>query len=217
MKTFLLLFTLILFSCSDKAKVTVKVQDQPEDIVNSFTAFKTAVMESNGEKAYEIVDKNTRDYYDRIYKVIMEYNQEQLKQLTLGEKLQVLTYRHRIPQQTLKKLSGKKLFIHIFNEGWSVDEVKVIYSDKVQIKGETASMSAKANGKKISLVYKFNKESDAWKMDLAAVNKNAEGYINATFKNTGLSEREFLFKVIGMSNGKPVSETVYRPANSPSK
>ncbi|ODS23226.1 hypothetical protein AB835_10025 [Candidatus Endobugula sertula] len=170
----------------------------------TFATYVNAVTNDKGILAYSSVDKNTRDYYDYVYKVSMDLSNENFSSISILDKIHILTVRYMISEDKLSKMNGEKLFIYAVNNGW-VDKSRLlgISIGNVHIKEDFASGQVIVGGQPMPLNCHFYKEQGEWKIDVNIIAKWGESLFIQQQKLSGLSEDEFVFQVLKeMSRGK---------------
>jgi len=121
--------------------------------------------------------------------------------------------RHRIPPELLITMDGRKLFEYAVINGWvGKNSVTKLSSGKITVNGNFATSQVIVNGENTPLYFHFYKENSSWKIDISEMTKWGEGAFIHQQQNSGLSEQEFIFKLVQIVSGKPVNpKTIYLP------
>lgn len=187
-------------------------QDQRAEVKAAFADYKTAILTDDGAKAYQLVDKRTRDWYQTSLTRALTFDREQIMQLGVMDKLQILIIRHRIDAGRLRTMSAEDLFIYAVDNGWvGKNSVSGLELDEVNITDDFATGVAIVGGKKSSLHFHFYREDGSWRMDLTELNKHAGTAFRAQIADSGLSEIDYLLEITRMISGRPVAENIWDP------
>lgn len=211
----LLTLLLLCCACSDNRQGTeqeAKSQEEVSAIRQTFAAYKEAILNNKGQEALAEVTQNTVQYYGQMKQFALKAPEAEVRQLSIGNKMMVLLFRHRIPLNSLQGMTSQNLFVHTINQGWT-GKSGVIKVDigKVEISGGHAVAEYVNSGKPTSIRCRFAKEADKWKMDLTSVMALADQTFKQLIKQENMDEDEFVFSLIESVSGKKVSEKIWQP------
>lgn len=202
-KITLIALVLIISSCSsDKQDV--------EDIQKTFTGYKTAILQKNGTDAIKYVDKTTIDYYAKMLDFAININSKELQELSLLDKLMVLSLRHRATFNDLNSFNGETLLIWAINSGMIGEEsVKNTTLGKIEIEGYKAKGQFINNGQITPFYYKFVKPGESWKIDLTSIFAISERGLNQLARQQNMTHQEFIFYILEIGTGKEVNPNIW--------
>jgi hypothetical protein len=184
-------------------------QKSEEKLVRtSFENYRSAILNDKGEEAFNCIDSRTVKYYSDMLELVKNADSTEVSNLSLMDKMMVLTIRYRVPKEEVLTLDGKGLFIYAVESGMvgknsvannSIGEITI---DKEFAKGQFIS-----NGKKSPLYFHFYKEDEQWKVDLTSIFPMTNIVFKQLAEKSGLSENEYVFTLIEMITGtKPGNE-----------
>ncbi|MGH7885881.1 MAG: hypothetical protein ACRENO_09325 [Thermodesulfobacteriota bacterium] len=210
MKAIILLGFLIFLFFGFEANST-----ENQSVNESFTRYVQSILNDNGDAAYSLVDKNTRDYYDRLSVLSRTAAKENIEKLGIIDKMQVFIMRHKIPHEQLSKMSGKELFIYSVNNGLvGKNSVLGLNIGDITINDKFAKAEVIVNGQKTPLNYHFYNENNNWKLDITEMTKWGEAAMLQQLQQSGMQEDEFIFYLLQLVSGTKVDEsTIWKPVN----
>jgi|GEM_PF-1970990 hypothetical protein len=175
----------------------------PEAVRKSFEAYAAAIVNDKGEDAAECVDQQTIKWYGDIRKWALTATREELAKLGLFNRLQAMLVRHRVPRAELEKMDGRKLFIHAVDQGWvGKNSVAGIDIGDVSITSTFAEGTVVRNGRPTKMKFQFVIEGGKWKLKLMPIMTQAEPVLQAQLKREGLTEDEYILRVLEATTGR---------------
>ncbi|MBI1742490.1 hypothetical protein HYR54_05415 [Candidatus Acetothermia bacterium] len=181
----------------------------------SFNSYKAALKAHDGKAAVTFVDKNTLNYYDKMLDLALRGTRESVLELSILDKLMVLTIRHNLPLELVKQMSSKSFFVYSVKEGLIADNSTIngLRIEHIMVSGTTASGDATTTGGKVppNTKWIFHKEDGHWKLDLTSIFPVINWALEQAVHASGLSVEEFLFKILKSISGKPVKDAVWEP------
>ena len=162
--------------CVPTIEVDPLKPEQVDEILNIYEGFKSSIKSGNGIKAYSLLSKQTRDYYDNYVLWAKQFNKKELRKLRVADEILALTLRTNIPADVLTNLSGKDAFIYAV-ENRFVENTSPIKIKETEI-GQIEYSIYKAghirgqillNGKEYPYSFTFVKEFEEWKIDLVYI------------------------------------------------
>lgn len=185
-----------------------------EQIVETFQTYKSAILDKNGELAYQQVDANTRKRYARTLDRALNLSAARTRELPLIDLMEVLMARHMIESGTLKAMDGKEFFVYAVNEGW-IDEkgVRGVEIEVKNVEGTKATTKMKKGGITADVGFDFNLEDGQWRIDLTSILGMAEIQFQGILDQSGMSTEELMFAVLLELSGQQPSAGVWEPLN----
>ena len=213
-KLSLLLLPLLLIGtgCGDATPQEEPVVDETAQVLAAFDNYRNAIIAQKGAEAVKLVDQNTVDYYASMKALAMEAMRDDVEDLQVVDKMMVLMLRHRIDHELLTSMSPQEIFIYAIDSGWTAKEtVSNLELGEISIRGDHATAHHLQNGKASSLVWGFNKEEGAWKIDLTSIMPIANLGFEKIISESGMDENDVLFSVIGSVSEDPITEEIWEP------
>ncbi|MEM6552231.1 MAG: hypothetical protein AAF750_08900 [Planctomycetota bacterium] len=203
-----------LAGCSPEAEQVSAVVPDPELVAvrQAFTAYKTAILNDDGDAAYALVDQNTRDWYAASLDRALTWDRQRVMQLGIMDKLQVFTIRHRIPRDELLQMTAESLFTHATDQGWvGKNSVSGLELGSIQVDGDFATGGIRNKGQDTPLKFHFYKEYGDWRIDLTENNKLADTALGLQVQKSGRTEMDYIFRVLEATSGRAVTADVWTP------
>jgi len=222
---FVLLVVLPCLGCSDSPPQQKPISDQvdsretvvdPEQdkkqIHDCFYSYKRAILEDKGDKAFQCLDKRTRDYYAKILQLVKTANRDEVEQLSFLDKMQVLIMRNNIPKSELLSMTGDELLIYSINHGMvGKNGASNLEAGTITVEGEFGKMEIIVKQRNPGLVYHFYKEDGQWKLDLTSSFPMIQVGMKLLVKLSEQSENDFIMDVIREMPSKNPSNDIWEP------
>ena len=165
-----------------------------------------AVRRNDGVAAARAVTRDTRAYYARMRDLAMTAPEAQVRALPLMDRLSVLMYRHRVPADVLRTLTGDAAFAHTISEGWVARTATGQWSATAPVFGNGDRAIVRDGGIDVQMV----REEGAWRWDMMPILQAASTQFAASLP-AGMKEDDFILFVLSNATGHPVSPTVWQP------
>jgi hypothetical protein len=190
----------------------ISVAADDEDIQGVFEAYRVAVLAADGDAAYDLVDKTTRDYYSRILDDVRYASAEEVGKRSKLDKLFIVRSRHQIPQDKLKTWDGESYFQYAIDSGW-IDKGSVSTTEitEIQVSGDVASSKLKQKEEIAPFGFEFNKEADGWKLNLISMFSLGEMTLQNVVRQSDKDENEVIVSIVESLSGEEVSDTIWAP------
>ncbi|HEU4340186.1 MAG TPA: hypothetical protein VFU31_01300 [Candidatus Binatia bacterium] len=187
---------------------------QPEEgqIRGAFLSYKEAILQQQGQSAVSLVNRATLQYYARMKTLALRGQEKEVRLLTPMNKIMVLSLRHRLSIDDLRRMTPDEIFIHAVNHGW-IGKNSVLDSDigQMQVFGNDASAEYVKGGRRTPLKYRFTKEDGHWKIDLTALMPAADQAMGMLIKKKGIDEDAFIISLVESVSGKKVLPSIWQP------
>lgn len=196
-------------------EVVAQVGDRAEEVEgvgDCFAAYKAAILDMDGEAAVELVTERTIATYQEQVDWALTAPRETIESLSLVNRIGVLSLRHRIPKEVLKKLTGRTAFAYAVDRDW-IGRTGVIRTrlGEVFIAENTATAEVYAGGLRAPTRFEFLKENGKWRFDLIQSMRDADALLTPVLEQRGLSETELIFATLERSSGRRVGEDIWIP------
>lgn len=198
--------TLLLCSCNNFKK-------PQKEIIQVWQKYNKAVAQKDGTFASELIDSSTIKYYDSVLVLVKNTDSVALSKLRVDKKLLILLIRHTISRQKIKTFDGKSLFSYCIQSGYLGNSDNNILRH-IQIKKNTAKAELFDIIKNVSLIMRFNKENNVWKINFSSFyNSKGEFLYKWMIKESGQTETAFLYSVLKLANNKTPENSIWHSLN----
>jgi hypothetical protein len=189
------------------------IAEEKDDVVAAFKGYKEAILAQKGEEAAGWVTKGTIDEYQRYVDWALEADRKTVEGLSMINRVQVLTMRHRVPAEQLRKATGKSIFIHAVKEDWIGKDgvIRTELGDEITVAGEKATVPVLIGGEPAPLKFQFRKEEGKWRFDLVELMAATGPAFEAAAKQAGMEENELILKVLEKVSGKKPEDSIWTP------
>lgn len=204
------LFTLLVFTSVSFA------QKLESDLVKeALKNYKSATLNNNGAEAIKYLDSKTRRHYQKMIDVVQNADSAQVEDLSLTDKLMVLTIRHKATKEEILSFKEDDLLLYAVNNGMvgknSADKGTL---GKVFIDKNFAKINIEMNGKATPLNFHFYKEEGQWKVDITALFPVSNMLFKKLIEDAEVSENDFLFNILEMLTGKEPRNSIWHPVRA---
>jgi hypothetical protein len=182
-----------------------------DDVREGFEAYRSALMDRDGQAAADAVTATTIAKYQEYRDLALTGDESTVKALSIVHRLTVLIVRHRTDVAALKVMDGRALLAHGVEQGWvSQNSVVRLKLGEVTVLGDSASAEATSGGQPAGR-FLFAKEQGRWKLDLAKLLTATDPALRAAAKEQGVSENEYIFSLISATSGRTVTDEIWKP------
>lgn len=184
-----------------------------EAVRKTFQDFRAAVLNKDGALAIKQVDAGTVKYYGKILDWTWYADTAIIDTLNVFDRLAVLNLRHRVTKDRLLQLRDAKDLIKLsIDSGYlSENSVKDFEIGDVELKGNVALGQARVNGKDFNLVFKFIKEQETWKLQLAETLLMARKGMEKDMERQRKGVNEYVWTYLILESGKNVAPEIIEP------
>jgi hypothetical protein len=176
-----------------------------------FSAYKDALLKSDGSGAADVLSARTIAFYDGIVHHALNTSRAKLGELDFISKLMVARIRLEFTREQISRMTGRELLVIGVDNGWisksSVANIDRLVEIKVASSEATASMPV-APGVP---AFRFLKEPEQWKLDLVASFDLANAAMKHEITTSGLTEEQFIIRLLRVLSSKKVDERIFSP------
>lgn len=187
--------------------------DDAAAIRATFAAYHAALAARDGRRVLALVDRGTVAWYDEARKLALYAPPERLRALPLTQRLQVLMLRHLLDYRTVSQMTGGDVLRYLVEQGWASGAPPGDRAGLAQlrIEGDRARAVLNVRERATPIVWGFRREDGRWKIDLTSVLPLAARTMAIVVDRSGLTEDEFLLKVLERRTGRPATEVIWSP------
>lgn len=184
-----------------------------DDVRESFIAYKSAIIEADGEAAAAVVTQNSRDYFRMLADQALTLDRAGLHQIHLTDRLYAMLLRHSLDRTTLEKMSGSDVVSYAVDEGWiGRNGASQLRLGHYEVDGDHASGTIlRPDGLKSSFKMEFVREGGKWLLDLVALMKLTRTAFEYAVQQSGLSEDEFVILMLEQGSGRKPGPDIWNP------
>lgn len=176
-----------------------------------FAQYKDALLLGDGSKAVGVVSTRTIVFYDGIVNHALKTPRAELSELDFISKFMVLRIRHEFTRAELSEMTGRKLLELGVDKGW-ISKSSVANIDRlVNLEVDSSRASAALPSAPRIAAFHFLKESDEWKLDLAASFALANSAMKQEIAKSGLTEEQFIIRALNLLSSTAVDDRIFAP------
>ncbi len=188
---------------------------ETEQINTVFKQYQEAVIHKNGNKAFQLVNKQTINFYKEVWKASNSADSATVCSYSFEEKLWILTTRHLISKQEATRLNEQFLFEYLMRNGWiHKEDISQLTIGETDIQENYAIAQMQLNSEDIPYFFQFEKENGKWKVNLIEMLEAAGRNVEAVIQAGSLSENSFIIESIEKISGKKANRAIWLPFKS---
>jgi hypothetical protein len=181
-------------------------------VEKAFADYRQAVLDKKGDAAADLIAPATIAEYQKYRDLALKGDEKTVKGLSISGRTNVLMMRHRVGKDQLKSMNGKKIVAYAVDQGWIGEEgVKRAGVTDVEVSGSAATAKVTVNGQKSDEMFHFAKHDGKWTIDLVPNLPRADVLFQKMASESGQGENEFLFQILGLLTGRPVTDAIWQP------
>lgn len=177
-------------------------QQSPEAVANTairsaFYEFSGAVAENDGSTATQHLSSETIAYYERLRDAALRGTPEELRELPIEVRVDVLRLRGRMRADELAALDGRELAAVFVSRRWINSELlsSIRLGIVIHHPRHAEVRFADADGETTQRLV-FRPESGAWKFDMAATMGMQRKFLNRLMESRGYTENELIDELL---------------------
>jgi len=185
---------------------------EPQLIRECFAQYKQAILDRNGEEAVHRVDSSTLRYYASMKDAALNAKEEDVRNMTITDKINVLGFRHQIGIAQLQHLSEQELLVFLVDQGMTGREgVTDSELGQTSISGNTAQGEILSRGQNTGFKFRFVKDDGKWRLDLTAILPMVDQGMKTVISRLGVNEDQFILNMLERMSFKPVPRGIWEP------
>lgn len=184
-----------------------------DDVKESFVAYKSAILEADGEAAAGVVTQGSRDYFRNLADQALTLDRAGLHEIHLSDRLYALLLRHNLDRGTLQDMSGGDVVSYAVDNGWiGRNGASQLRLGDYKVEGDRASGTIlRPDGVKSSFKMEFVREGGRWLLDLVALMNLTRTAFEYAVQQSGLSEDEFVLLMLEQGTGRKPGPEIWSP------
>jgi hypothetical protein len=181
-------------------------------VLETFTNYKSAILNDKGEAAVKLVDSRTIKYYDKMAQLSRDADSASIEEMSILDKLMLLSIRHRAPKADIKSFDGRKLLLYAIKNGMvGKNSVANNTLGEITVNADYAQGQLVANEKKTPLYFNFYREDSQWKLDLTSIFSASTAVMNKMVERSGKTEDDFIFDLLEQVSGRRPKNDIWKP------
>lgn len=184
-----------------------------EAVAESFRTYKSAVLQSDGAAAAEVVTQESRDYFRSLADRALKADSAALHRVHISDRIYTLLLRHDVPLAELQRMSGADVVSHAIEQGWIGREgAEGLRLGNYRVEGEEASGTIlRPDGSQTAFEIGFVKQAGRWRVDLVALMNLTRAAFDYSLQQSGMSEDAFVLALLEKVTGRPAAPTIWNP------
>lgn len=184
-----------------------------DEVKESFRAYKTAILASDGAAVADVVTQESRDYFRTLADQALTLDREGLHQIHLSDRIYALLLRHNLEPAALERMSGAEVVSHAVDAGWigreGADKLEL---GNYQVEGDVASGTIlRPEGGETAFKIAFARQEGRWRLDLVALMKLTRVAFDYSLQQSGLSEDDFVLLMLEDVTGRKPGPEIWSP------
>ena len=178
----------------------------------TFEQYKSAIRAKEGDKALQLISQETIDDYTRIVELAITANRETIMAQSATKKLIILTLRHTIPAEQLKRMDGAAAIKYSLEKGLiAVDSplLPPLIEDSIKYDENSATAALSIGGEQVE--YHFEKENGNWKINFVPSFSIADSAFGELAASSGASVDDLILSMIGDASNRDVTDSIWDP------
>ena len=211
---------LVLVAAPLSAQPTTPASGDAEAAVRAtFEAYREALIAGDGERAAALVDRETGDYYRELKRLVLDGDEEEVRQRTFVDRFLIVAFRHQFEAAELTGMGLADVIGRAMEIGWingaaieqlAVGEVRIEGDEAFAAARTRASLEDPALGGGIDeLEYRFVNEGGSWKFRFSALVSSIDEVMRNLAAQLGADEDDLIFTLVESLTGVEVLPEVW--------
>jgi hypothetical protein len=177
-----------------------------------YTKYANAIRAGDGAKAVEQLNSSTIDHYADLLDHALYSSEYDVRTLGIYEQLVVLTLRHRVSVDALRRMDGEELLRYCVYEGL-IDEDSVGDTEigEVTVDGDVAVGVLSLYQRASRLEYRFTRENGEWKLDLDSIVPAYEKILRRLALGADMDDDDLVLWLFERETGEVPSYDLWQP------
>ncbi len=185
----------------------------------TFEAYREALIAGDGERAAALVDLETGDYYRELKRLVLDGDEEEVRQRTFVDRFLIVAFRHQFDAAELTGMGLADVIGRAMEIGWingaAIEQLAV---GEVRIEGDEAYAAARTRasledpalaGGIDEMEYRFVNEEGNWKFRFSALVSSIDEVMRNLAAQLGADEDDLIFTLVESLTGLEVLPEVW--------
>lgn len=209
MRTFLLVFLVLLSACAD-------TDENVPAVIDMFKGYQSALLEDDGVTAVGFLSDKTVAYYSDAIVKANTMSEDELRQESFLDRFTVLRVRDTFDSEQLATMTGEQLLVYAIEQSWIDKEGTALFQiRRVTLNNDFAAIRMTRDGAEIPFPFEAYNEDGRWKLDLTSVFAPANvGFVQQA-EASGLTQDQFMHQVlIALGSADGLTADLWLPAQT---
>jgi hypothetical protein len=192
---------------------TAAVGAPVDEVQESFRSYKTAILQSDGKAAAQVVTQESRDYFRGLADQALTSNSDALHRIHLSDRIYALLLRHDVAPAALQRMSGAEVVSHAVEQGWIGREgADGLALGSYEVMGNIASGTIlRPDGSETAFKMGFVMQDGRWRLDLVALMDLTRAAFEFALQQSGLEEDAFVLAMLEQVTGRKPGPEIWTP------
>jgi hypothetical protein len=184
-----------------------------DEVKESFRAYKTAILASDGAAAADVVTQESRDYFRGLADQALTSNSDALHRIHLSDRIYTLLLRHDVAPAVLQRMNGAEVVSHAVEQGWIGREgADGLALGNYEVMGNIASGTIlRPDGSETAFKMGFVMQDGRWRLDLVALMDLTRAAFEFALQQSGLEEDAFVLAMLEQVTGRKPGPEIWNP------
>ena len=169
-----------------------------------------ALFEQDGEKAIEVIDPFSFEWYEQILVDALTIDRVELDSKEFVEKFTLLRLRHEFSQEEIQNLSGEEIIIISIEKGWvGLETISELEIDEVIIATPPLAYITFKDLPFAASIPFIREGGRDWKISLSLLIRSSNEGFEQIIADSNLAEDEFIVSMLEQLSERTVDERIF--------
>jgi hypothetical protein len=182
-------------------------------VQESFRSYKTAILQSDGKAAAQVVTQESRDYFRGLADQALTSDSDSLHRIHLSDRIYALLLRHDVAPAALQRMNGAEVVSHAVEHGWiGRAGADALALGNYEVMGNIASGTIlRPDGSETAFKMGFVMQDGRWRLDLVALMDLTRAAFEFALQQSGLEEDAFVLAMLEQVTGRKPGPGIWNP------
>ncbi|MEQ8357290.1 MAG: hypothetical protein RH942_17275 [Kiloniellaceae bacterium] len=184
-----------------------------DEVKESFSAYKSAILTSDGAAAKRLVTQESKDYFRGLADHALTLDRAGLQKIHLSDRLYAMLLRHNLDRARLENMTGGDVVAYAVEQGWIGREgAEQLELGAYKLDGDSASGTIlQPDGQESTFKMEFTKVGGRWLLELDELMMLTRIAFEYSAKQTGLSDDDFVLLMLEYGSGRKPEPDIWSP------
>ena len=184
-----------------------------DEVKESFSAYKSAILTSDGAAAKRLVTQESKDYFRGLADHALTLDRAGLQKIHLSDRLYAMLLRHNLDRARLESMTGGDVVAYAVEQGWIGREgAEQLELGAYKLDGDSASGTIlQPDGQESTFKMEFTKVGGRWLLELDELMMLTRIAFEYSAKQTGLSDDDFVLLMLEYGSGRKPEPDIWSP------